>query len=241
MADGIGRKKAHSESSLRNSIKRRFVVIHSHSENESQGALSSHEANSHEVFDSNVLIVNSSFVMAKEITLAITLKMPLCSIMYAPGLEVAAWLLKRRKIDVVVASPMLPDGGIEKLMPLCETLSPPPDVVIVGKPDADQIPRLAKFGKAHDSTQYFRDGFRKVQVATSIQPKADTVKQLGADIRNDINNPLQEIVAMIYVAKAGRELSPVTVEALEAIDRAAQGIASTVKGIEDKLRSSLNG
>lgn len=240
MGDTVTRKKAHSDSSLRNSIKRRFVVIHSHGESESNENATPITSSTSRVLDSNVLVVNSSFAMAKEITLAITLKMPLCSIMYAPGLEVAGWLLKRRKIDVVVASPMLPDGGIEKLLPICEMLDPPPDVVIVGKAEAEQIPKLAKFGNTHDSKQYFKGGFKKVHTELLAQ-KDDNVKRLGADIRNDINNPLQEIVAMIYVAKAGRELSPVTVEALEAIDRAAQGIATTVKGIEDRLRTSLPG
>jgi len=215
-------KKVHSESSLRNSIKRRLVQVRTITT----------------PTDCNALVINSSFVMAKEITLAITLKMPHCSIMYAPGIAVAKWLIKRRKIDLIVSSPMLPDGGIEDLIPLCEELSPPPDLVVVGNIDSAELKYAEEFGQLHNSVHYFGEGFRKVKSPVEVVPKQEmAVKKLGADIRNDINNPLQEIVALIYVAKAGRELAPVTVEALEAIDRAAKGIASTVKGIEDRIRT----
>ena len=63
----------------------------------------------------------------------------------------------------------------------------------------------------------------------------ESIKNLGADIRNDLNNPLQEIVAMVFVAKATEE-SATTNNALEAIDKAAQNLASVVKGLEDKIR-----
>lgn len=184
-----------------------------------------------QVADYNVLVINSSAAMAKEITLAITTKMPLCSIMYAPGVEVAAWLLKKRRIDVVVSSPMLPDGGVEKLVPVCESLSPGPDLVIVGAPESEQMRILNKFGRAHDAHKYF-DGNQST-------PKEDPFKKIGADLRNDLNNPLQQIVAMIYVAKAGKEVSPITVEALEAIDKATRGLAETVQGLEDRLRKNI--
>jgi hypothetical protein len=46
---------------------------------------------------------------------------------------------------------------------------------------------------------------------------------------------------MVYVAKAGREMSPVTVEALEAIDKATKGIAATVQGLEERIRKNLPG
>lgn len=184
-----------------------------------------------QVADYNVLVINSSAAMAKEITLAITTKMPLCSIMYAPGVEVAVWLLKKRRIDVVVSSPMLPDGGVEKLVPVCEALSPAPDLVIVGAPESEQMRIINKFGRAHDAHKYFDSNPRA--------PKEDPFKKIGADLRNDLNNPLQQIVAMIYVAKAGKEVSPITVEALEAIDKATRGLAETVQGLEDRLRKNI--
>jgi hypothetical protein len=185
--------------------------------------------------DYNVLVINASAAMAKEITLAITTKMPLCSIMYAPGVDVAAWLLKKRKIDVVVSSPMLPDGGVEKLVPVCASLSPSPDLVIVGEPEPEQIKILSSFGRVHDAHGYFSPNNSGGQGA----PLEDPFKKLGADLRNDLNNPLQEIVAMVYVAKAGDQISPITVQALEAIDKATKGLAETVQGLEDRLRKNI--
>jgi hypothetical protein len=228
-------KNSHSDSGLRNLIKRRFLVVNSAKSQESQKLVVRPAA-----ADYNVLVINSSAAMAKEITLAITLKMPLCSIMYAPGVEVAGWLLKKRRIDVVVSSPMLPDGGVEKLIPVCESINPSPDLVIVGTPESEQLDQLNRFGRAFEASRYFEP------INPSTSPKDgmtsdDAVKKLGADIRNDINNPLQEIVAMVYVAKAGREMSPVTVEALEAIDKATKGIAATVQGLEERIRKNLPG
>lgn len=231
-------KNGHSDSGLRNLIKRRFLVVNSAKSPEAKKLVVRPAA-----ADYNVLVINSSAAMAKEITLAITLKMPLCSIMYAPGVEVAGWLLKKRRIDVVVSSPMLPDGGVEKLIPICESLNPSPDLVIVGAPESEQIDQLNRFGRAYEASRYF-DSTEPVQelgkdTGAGSPNSNDPVRKLGADIRNDINNPLQEIVAMVYVAKAGKEMSPVTVEALEAIDKATKGIAATVQGLEERIRKNL--
>ena len=229
-------KNGHSESGLRNLIKRRFLVVNSAKSTETKKLVVRPAA-----ADYNVLVINSSAAMAKEITLAITLKMPLCSIMYAPGVEVAGWLLKKRRIDVVVSSPMLPDGGVEKLIPVCESLNPSPDLVIVGSPESEQIDQLNRFGRAYEASRYFEPTKPQEVPLSEAQASHDAVKKLGADIRNDINNPLQEIVAMVYVAKAGKEMSPVTVEALEAIDKATKGIAATVQGLEERIRKNLPG
>lgn len=228
-------KKVQSDLSLRNSIKRRFLVLNSIKENEGDKATQKPATT-----DYNVLVINSSAAMAKEITLAITLKMPLCSIMYAPGVEVAGWLLKKRRIDVVVSSPMLPDGGIEKLIPVCELLNPSPDLVIVGSPEPEQLRIINRFGRTHQASSYFEPKPQAEALPKINRPVVDIAKRVGADIRNDINNPLQEIVAMIYVAKTGKEVSPITVEALEAIDKATKGIAATVQGIEERLRDNFD-
>ncbi len=222
-------KNGYSDSSLRNSIKRRFLVVNSESTPSPAPKTKAAHA------DYNVLVINSSAAMAKEITLAITTKMPLCSIMYAPGVDVAVWLLRKRKIDVVVSSPMLPDGGVEKLVPVCEVLSPSPDLVIVGEPEPEQIRILSSFGRVHDAHGYFSSNNSSAQSSFNEDP----FKKLGADLRNDLNNPLQEIVAMVYVAKAGDRISPVTVQALEAIDKATKGLAETVQGLEERLRKNI--
>ena len=63
----------------------------------------------------SVLVINSSQEMAREITKELTLGIPGCSIMYAPTIELARWIIKRRAIDLVVSCPVLPDGSIIKL------------------------------------------------------------------------------------------------------------------------------
>ena len=65
------------------------------------------------------------------------------------------------------------------------------------------------------------------------------MKNLGADIRNDLNNPLQEIVAMVFVAKASGQ-SETADKALEAISNAAQNMAVVVSTLEDKIRGIVN-
>ena len=72
------------------------------------------------------------------------------------------------------------------------------------------------------------------------QISTETISSLGADLRNDLNNPLQEIVAMLFVAKAGGPVANgPTAQALDAIDRAAKNMASVVKTLEDKIRRAV--
>jgi uncharacterized protein YaaW (UPF0174 family) len=67
---------------------------------------------------------------------------------------------------------------------------------------------------------------------------SEHIRSLGADLRNDLNNPLQEIVAMVFVAKASGE-SSATSTALEAIDKAAQNLAGVVKGLETRILGAV--
>lgn len=189
--------------------------------------------------DFTVLVVNSGQEMAKEITMQLTLRMPGCSIMYAPTIELAKWIVKRRKIHLLVSSPILPDGSISKLQEALEQLEEPPDVVVVGDPNI-RTAEMLKTSRYQFSTAR-RLGNRP---ATLEQPTRSnginkTLKSLGADIRNDLNNPLQEIVAMVFVAKANGERAQGVNQALQAIDQAAQNMASVVKGIEDKIRTAV--
>jgi signal transduction histidine kinase len=71
-------------------------------------------------------------------------------------------------------------------------------------------------------------------------PLTRTISELGADLRNDLNNPLQEIVAMAFVAHASAGLSPVAEQALSAIQRAAGSMEAVVKNIEDKIRGVVS-
>jgi signal transduction histidine kinase len=90
------------------------------------------------------------------------------------------------------------------------------------------------------------DGDRLSRVENLESEDSDSVggtqvSALGADLRNDLNNPLQEIVAMAFVATSSDGLSPVAEEALNAIQRAASNMSSVVNSLEDKIRSVVMG
>lgn len=198
--------------------------------------------------DSPVLVINSSHNMAKEITMQLTLSMPGVSIMYAPTLELAAWILKKRPIQLVVSSPVLPDGSISRLTPVLSRLEKRPDLVVVGNMNvysAEEFNRsgyefaaLKQMGQQTKIVQSSQCSAARQDKVTHIKEivDADLIGGLGADIRNDLNNPLQEIVAMVFVAQTANSLAPATEEALNAIDKAANNMASYVKDLEGKIR-----
>jgi len=181
-------------------------------------------------------------MMAKEITSELSISLPGCSIIYAPTIALAKLLLTRRKIHLVISAPILPDGNITQLRDALRLFANPPDVVVVGDLSTRNAELLKKTGyEFHAMRRLGRNKELPPTAKTQPQPKVqDAIKALGADIRNDLNNPLQEIVAMIFVAQAGVEASSTTTQALEAIDRAAKNIASVVKGLEDKITKVVN-
>jgi signal transduction histidine kinase len=77
------------------------------------------------------------------------------------------------------------------------------------------------------------------QISPSPAAPLSRISELGADIRNDLNNPLQEIVAMAFVAHSSQGLSPSAEQALSAIQRAASNMATVVNKIEEKIRSAV--
>ena len=196
--------------------------------------------------DLNVLVINDSHDMAKEITMQLTLALPGCSITYAPTIELAKWILNRRKISLVVSSPLLPDGGIAKLRDSLQKLQSPPDVVVVGdsalrnteifKDSRYEFAAVRKIGARSELPAPIVRSIAVHSVREDAPPQVDTrIRALGADIRNDLNNPLQEIVAMVFVAQAAGELAQPTSQALEAIDKAAKNMAQVVSKLEDKI------
>ena len=198
----------------------------------------------------NVLVVNDSHDMAKEITMQLTLALPGCSITYAPTIELAKWILNRRKISLVVSSPVLADGGIGRLRDSLKKLASPPDVVVVGdmhiksaeifEESGYEFAVLKRIGAARSNAPVIKRSRLTPSLNESTTPRVDTrIKELGADIRNDLNNPLQEIVAMVFVAQAGGELAQPTSQALEAIDRAAKNMAQVVSKLEDKILGAV--
>ena len=194
--------------------------------------------------DCAVLVANSTLSMAQAITAELTTSLPGCAIIYAPTLELAGWILKRRRIDLLVASPLLPDGRIDRLGPILERLANRPDVVVVAE------------GATETKGLFDQSTYRNAQLTASsasskwrmrpsgiadglVKSGHDSLAKLGADLRNDLNNPLQEIVSMVFVAQASGGLSPTTQEALSVIDSAAQTLASTVANLEGRIRGKV--
>jgi signal transduction histidine kinase len=184
-----------------------------------------------------VLVVNASQEMAQEITLELSRTLPGCSILFAPTLSLALWMLKRRSIDIILSSSVLPDGPLSKLHESLEVMSPPPELVILSDLSASRNEL-----SSHPGYRFVE--LRRVPSRQASQPsggtnKAPQISELGADLRNDLNNPLQEIVAMAFVATTSNGLSPVAEEALGAIQRAANNMATVVNSLEDKIRRAV--
>jgi hypothetical protein len=193
--------------------------------------------------DYRVLVINSSHDMAKEITMELTLRLPGCSMMYAPTLELAKWILRRRQIDLVVSSTILPDGGVMRLKGILESMTSPPDLVVVGEMSKNGISMF-------ENSPYRCTGIRRLNVepapaavplpeaapsSTAAPAFRSTIRTLGADIRNDLNNPLQEIVAMVFVAQTTGSAPGAASQALDAIDKAAKNMAALVNSLEEKI------
>ena len=183
----------------------------------------------------SVLVVNSSNNMAKEITHQLGMALPSCAIIYAPSIELAKLILKRRKMDLVVASSVLADGGVNRLKRVLNEVKDPPDLVIVGDLKVNAAESFESSGYQFAGMKRFNGEVEEEQSSEETQ-----ISILGADIRNDLNNPLQEIVAMIFVARASGELNPATEKSLQAIDKAAKNMAEVVWGLEDKIKVAVD-
>lgn len=183
-----------------------------------------------------VLVINASQSMAQEITIELSRTLPGCSILFAPTLHLALWILKRRSIDIILSSAILPDGPLVKLHDSLEVMSPPPELVIV----SDLTTTRSELS-SHPGYRFVE--LRRVSSRQPYAPQANqqtrNIAALGADIRNDLNNPLQEIVAMAFVAHSSQGLSPTAEQALTAIQRAANNMASVVSSLEDKIRTAV--
>lgn len=188
----------------------------------------------------SVLVVNSSNVMAGAITKQLSITCPDCTLLYSPSLALAGWMLKKRKINLIIANEVLPDGGIDKLKTIVSGLEDPPDILVVGRSVHRSVLALTGAG-------YHMVKRKKLEIAASDinysykNPDKDTISlknrltSLGADLRNDLNNPLQEIVTMAYIAKQDSLSNTMTEEAIFAIEKAANQLAGTVSGLEQRI------
>jgi signal transduction histidine kinase len=178
-----------------------------------------------------VLVINASQNMAHEITLELSRTIPGSTILFAPTLSLALWILKRRRINLILSSAILPDGALATLHQFIELMSPPPELVVI----SDLHSSRAELG-SHPGYRFVELRRVSTRQGGETQVMQTRISELGANIRNDLNNPLQEIVAMAFVAHTSQGLSPMAEEALSAIQRAAGNMADVVNRLEDKIR-----
>jgi hypothetical protein len=176
------------------------------------------------------LVINASHEMASAMRAQLEEVLDECEITFAPSIELARWLLKRQTFELVVTSSILPDGNPAKLRDTIATLEHPPAVVVVGDLTSDDVRRLGDDWYAFSSLQ--------VQ-GRQRETLQDRISSLGADLRDQLNNPLQEIVAMVFIAQRGGEGPELGDKALHAIDRAAKNLAGVVSRLEDRIRECI--
>jgi len=191
-----------------------------------------------------VLVINSNTASARYIQREIEAKLEGCSILYAPTLELAKLMLSRHAIELIVSNAVLPDGSVTNLRSTLEKLGSPPDVIVVGDVTTRSADVLKAAGYTLASARRFgaelpiihRRRPPSAEHPSAEAPLSKKISDISADLRNDLNNPLQEIVAMVFVARVSGGAQASTSQALEAINRAAQGMAKVVWGIEQKFQ-----
>lgn len=186
-----------------------------------------------------VLVIDASQKMAHEITHELSRTLPGSTILFAPTLQIALWILKRRSIDLILTNSVLPDGPLTKLHEFLEQMSPPPELVVL----SELLSSRSELG-SHPGYRFVE--LRRLSARNAAEEQepprlTETISALGADLRNDLNNPLQEIVAMAFVAHSSQGLSPSAEQALTAIQRAATNMATVVNKLEDKIRGAVVG
>jgi hypothetical protein len=200
-----------------------------------------------------VLLLNGSKEEAYGVMPWLEQHIPNCKLSLVPSIELAMWLLDRQPFELIVSSQLLPDGSFERMMHKLKKLKPPPALIVIGtekhryevmKSDAYRLASLTPV----DTARGERGGTTMQEVVTTAREYhlKKRISHLGADLRNDLNNPLQEIVAMAFVASAflgsneGQVVSEETDKAIRAINQAAQGMAQVVNSLEQKIRLTLD-
>lgn len=173
---------------------------------------------------SKILLVNSCNRMAKEINRELLKKLPDCSVTFAPSLSLAKLLIAKGSFNLIICSAIMPDGSSILLKEYLEKIKSQASLVVIKNNNL-----LLDIGQILASRQ------------PAIKLNSDSkIKELGADLRNDLNNPLQEILTMVHVASSQNEKTEITSQALEAIGKAATNLAGVVKQIEGKIRVAIN-
>lgn len=177
-----------------------------------------------------ILVVNATTEAAQQITSELSLALPDAEILFAPTIAIAELLIKRRTIDLIISNSLLPDGPESRLESIVQGSTTPPELLVVGGSFTAERLRESTY-----SCRLWR------HLGEQKQRKRSAVAALGSDLRNDLNNPLQEIVALLYVAKSTGTASPLALQALDAIERATKNMTAVVKGLEEKIRTAVGG
>ncbi len=169
-----------------------------------------------------ILLVNSSHRMAKEISSELNKKLPNSEFTFAPTLTLAKVLLGKNSFNLIISSALMPDGNSKQIEALLAKQENPATLIVV-KNEKDLLSFSLPGELKNEAKPYL----------------AEAISDLGADLRNDLNNPLQEIVTMVFVAQSNNQDPEVMNQALLAIGNAATNLSSVVKGLETKILKAV--
>jgi hypothetical protein len=185
---------------------------------------------------SKILVVNGDSVLASQVM--VQLKQLGSSVipLFVPSLKAAQLMLRRSSFDLIIGSAMLPDGPLTGLeQDLQKVKNPPPVIVVDTIEEAAEVPldqeyRFAKL--RHIKRSLYQHDIEISQSLLTHDRYIDSVlHEVSTDLRDKLNNPLQEIVAMVYVARNAPSETALVHSALQAIERAAQEMNGAVHSV----------
>ncbi len=174
-----------------------------------------------------ILIINNSSALAFHLKFELEHLLPGCEMVFTPTIEAAAIMLKSEDFSVVIAEASVNKKDLTFQLEQCVA---PPNLILVGSEEAEIL------GLAH-SVIFELASVRAIKPLPHVE---DPVQTVGNDLRNDLNNPLQAILASVYVAKHLDAASEEAALALDAISHAASQMASTVRGLESRIRRAVH-
>jgi hypothetical protein len=184
-----------------------------------------------------VLVLNNDARIAEAVTVQLLRLDPQISIIYAPTLTSAKVFLKGCPVSLIITEETLPDGSAYLLRSTLEESGQEPQLIILsqahnfsGLPFEAVSPyrfaRVQLIGSTHSYNRGLTEASSN-QCPTKTHISA-LKRQIRAELKDSVNNPLQEILAMVYVARNCSETNALLNEALKAIETAAEKIASEV-------------
>jgi hypothetical protein len=159
-----------------------------------------------------ILVIGADIKEADLIAHELKAYAPDCQIYYSPNLQLSASILSRKEIELVITNNLIAKDFSDQLEYLILRATSYPKLLV-----------LDNLGESENSS--------------GLNSDHDPIAELGSDLRDKLNNYLQQIVSFVFAAQnsSGRD----STAALSYIDKAARDMANTVSGIEDQIREKL--